>query len=152
MGLSDCPLVYALVFRPQAFPSRTGSDPPCRLRALPAPAHGAYTHAEGLRLREPAHASHSAAYRVVFPVLGPGQHTKVMISELNTSPSYPRANASPPPYTGSRRMTRGRGGSLRPTTWWTFTTSSMPVYAGAFPSFFQGDVLLHDLGDDLVLA
>jgi len=58
--------------------------------------------------------------------------TREMISELNTSPVQPRANASPAPYTGSRRMTRDRSGSLRLTTWWTFTTSSMPVFTGAF--------------------
>ena len=29
-------------------------------------------------------------------------------------------------------MIRGHSGSLLLTMWWTFTTSSMPVYAGAF--------------------
>ncbi len=38
-----------------------------------------------------------ATHRVVFPIIAQGRHSRGLISELNTSPAYPRANASPPP-------------------------------------------------------
>ena len=103
-----------------------------RFQALPAPAHGASTHAQGSLT--PWAGTH-LAYRYA-PCCLPHNCTRSTHQRFDFGALY-LAYATPhqrfaAALTRSRRMIRGHSGSLRLTMWWTFTTSSMPVYAGAF--------------------
>jgi hypothetical protein len=103
---------------------------------LPVPAHGASTHARGLRLRgvEKRLAS-IVALHVAFPLSGQGRHAEVMISELNTRPACASVNASPavlpPPAHDSKS-----GWFATPFLCGSFIRYSMPVSPGAFPDPF----------------
>ena len=99
MNLSDCLVAFTLGLRPQTFPSRTdaGTTPAAsRLSRLPL--------MELLRVQRVSDSV--GQYVTRFPLRtilsSPLMHKvdtpKEMISELYTSPAYPRANASPPPY------------------------------------------------------
>lgn len=99
MNLSDCLVAYMLGLRPQTFPSRTdaGTAPAApRLSRLPL-----MEFLRMLRVSDSvgqyAARTPNATHHIAFPILRQGRRSKDMISELNTSPAYPRANASPPP-------------------------------------------------------
>jgi hypothetical protein len=51
---------------------------------------------------EPNEHSHIALTHVAFPIVGQGQHSRKVISELNTAPMHTPANASPRHHWSSR--------------------------------------------------
>ena len=100
---------------------------------LPVSVHGACVHALVLRLRGSGNVPcDSATSRAAFPVRQRGRQPERVISELNSPACTPPVNASPPPLTRGRRMTRGHGWSLAFTMWRTCTSRSMPAFTGAF--------------------
>jgi hypothetical protein len=107
-----------------------------RLRGLPVLAHGASTHAQGLRLRSvKGPLALFAALHVAFPLSGQGRHAVVVISELDTWPVCSSVNASPaalrPPAHDS-----GPKWCATPFLCGSLIRYSMPVYPGAFPNSF----------------
>ena len=70
--------------------------PASHCQALPAPAHGAYAHAAGLRLRGAETGTRAIVPApLAFPFILLGRHSRAVISELNTAPMRSPANASP---------------------------------------------------------
>ena len=60
---------------------------------------------------EPNEHSHTALTHVAFPTAVQGQHSRKVISELNTAPMHPLLTL-PHAITGRRGIARGQSGSL----------------------------------------
>ena len=129
-------MVFRLL-RPSLAAIRRGSR-----QDLPVLAHGASTHARGLRLRSvKERLAFSAVLHVAFPLSGQGRHARGLISELDTHPACTPANASaavlpPPPHSS------GPGWFARPFPYDSFIRDSMPVHPGAFPGSVSPDTAM----------
>ena len=70
---------------------------------------------------------------IAFPTVVQGRRSQGVISEINTAPVRPSANASPHHHWSSTHNLRPKR-VANPSSQWTFTSYTMPVLAGAFPT------------------
>ena len=97
MGLSDCSAAYTLGLRPKPSPVGLATDtPPATAELSRFPymvlAHMLQVYGSG-ELKPALAISHRL--HVAFPTVGQGRRSQGVISEINTAPVRPSANASP---------------------------------------------------------
>ena len=99
MGLSDCSAAFILELRPPAFSTRTGDEHPPATAELSRFPYVVLTHmpqVSGSGELKPALAL-SHRLHMAFPTVVQGRRSRGVISEINTAPVRPSANASPRP-------------------------------------------------------
>ena len=97
MGLSDCSAAFILELRPPAFSTRTGDENPPATAELSRFPYMVLTHmlqVSGSGELKPALAL-SHRLHIAFPTVVQGRRSRGVISEINTAPVRPSANASP---------------------------------------------------------